>query len=186
MKRRSRVESTFALIALTLLATACGGSSKLDDLKAQMVDVFTTQRGVELVDIECEDGAAVEPNASFLCTSSVTDGEGRLRVQVSIDADGAARFEQMDAIVILGQIEADVAADLTFGLGTDIAVSCRDDQATVYRVEPVNATFRCTAVAVGSGTATRDVEITVSGLDHPHVAAVVGLIRTPAHSMQTP
>ena len=136
MKRRSRVESTFALIALTLLASACGGSSKLDDLKAQMVDVFTTQRGVELVDIECEDGAAVEPNASFLCTSSVTDGEGRLRVQVSIDADGAARFEQMDAIVILGQIEADVAADLTFGLGTDIAVSCRDELVGVIDGRP--------------------------------------------------
>ena len=63
---------------------------------------------------------------------------------------------------------ADVAADLTFGLGTDIAVSCRDDQATVYRIEPVNATFRCTAVAVGSGTATHDVDITVSSLDLPH------------------
>lgn len=168
MKRGSRVGWLFTVLAAALVVAACGGSSKLDDLKAQMTDVFEAQRQVQLEEIECPEEAAVDPNASFLCTAGISGGEGRLRVQVDIDSDGAARFEQMDAIVLLDQIEADVAADLTFGLGTEIAVSCRDDDATLYRIEPVNSTFRCTALAVGSGTDTRDVEITVSGLDHPH------------------
>ncbi len=166
MKQWLRVVPLFAVV---LIVSACGGASKLEELETQMGDVFMTQtdESFALEDIQCSEEAVVEPGATFQCTAGVASGDGRLLVGVTIDGDGSARFEQQNAIVILSEVEADVAADLTFGLVTAIAVTCSTDAETLYMVEPVGGTFVCTATSAESAS-TRDVEITVSGLQAPH------------------
>ncbi|MCP3934079.1 MAG: DUF4333 domain-containing protein [Actinomycetia bacterium] len=173
MKPWSRV---LPLMVFLLVTSACGGSSKLEELEAQMSDVFMTQTDENFVleDIECSEEAVVEVGASFQCAAGVSNGDGRLLVGVTIDGDGSARFDQQNAIVVLSQVEADVAADLTFGLGTTIAVTCGADAETLYKIEPIGGTFVCTATSVDSAS-TRDIEITVSGLQAPHAWRLLSL-----------
>lgn len=154
------VRRAVALLAVVLLAAACGGTSALEELEGQMISVFQTELDVELEDIMCTDGAQIEPSSTFQCTAAMVDGEGRLRVGVLIDNDGAANFTQENAVIDLERVETSVAEELTRGIGAPILVEC--GEAIVKAVE-VAGTFPCTAVAATGEE--RGVDITVENLE---------------------
>jgi hypothetical protein len=148
-----------ALVAIGVLVSACGGTSKVDELHTQMADVFLTELEVELQDIECTDGAPVEPGSKFQCTAAVTEGEGRLRVQVAIDQQNAAHFTQENALVDYANVETDISADLLRGLGAEIQVTCGDG----VLIAEVSSSFRCTATAPSGEM--KDLDVSVEDLE---------------------
>ena len=148
------------LVAVVLGVTACGGSSGIEELEGQMTEVFFSELAVELVDISCPEGVQIEPSNQFVCTAAVTDGVGRLRVGVLIDSDGRANFSRENALVNLDKIEAEVAEELSRGVGSAITIECGVEKVLMSEV---GGTFACTAVAATGEQ--RGVEITVDDLD---------------------
>ena len=160
-RRHSRLRRLLAVVVVAMTFTAaCGGSSPLEELQTQMSDVFLNELQIELEDITCTEGAQIQPSSTFQCTAALTDGEGRLRVGVLIDNDGAANFTQENAVVDLERVESTVSADISTAIGAEIVVDC--GEAKVKAVE-VAGTFPCTAIAFTGEE--RGVEITVEDLE---------------------
>ncbi len=160
-RRRNRTGRLLAVVlGLSLTAAACGGSSPLDELRGQMSDVFLAELDVELEDITCTEGAQIQPASTFQCTAAMANGEGRLRVGVLIDNDGAANFTQENAVVDLERVEETVTQEISAAIGAEIVVDC--GEALVKAVE-VAGTFPCTAIAFTGEE--RGVEITVEDLE---------------------
>lgn len=158
MPKRS-VRMLAVVAAFLAIAGACGGSSKFDELKATLeTQVRSDHRGVKVDDINCGENPSLDPGSDFLCTAGIDGGSGRLRIQVTIDNDGIARYERLNARFDLDRLELEIAADLLDGLGYEVGVDCGDG----FSVEEVGSAFTCTVTASGD---TAGVRVTVNDVD---------------------
>ena len=148
-----------AVAALSVVSGACGGSSQFDELKATLeTQIRSDYRDVKVDDINCGDNRSLDPGSDFLCTAGIDGGSGRLRIQVTIDSDGVARYERLNARLDLDRLEVEIATDLSGGLGYAVAIDCGDG----FTVEEVGSDFTCTVTASGF---TAPVRVTVKDVD---------------------
>jgi len=133
------------VVSLSVLAVACASSSKVDELKTELGDILAAElpSSVTVEDINCGDDPSLEAGSTFLCTAGISGA--RLRIQVTIDADGVARSERLNAIVDLERLELEISGDLLDGLGYEVAVDC----GTGFGVQEVGSDFTCTVTASG-------------------------------------
>lgn len=145
-------------VALLTATAACGGSSQIGELRTQIEDVLRGEfPELRVNDVNCGDpDPSLDPGSIFFCTAGVEGG--RIRVQVTIDADGVARYERLNALVDLDRLELEIATDLEAGLGFPVGVDCGDG----FSVEEVGAEFVCVVSASGDS---RGARVTVADID---------------------
>jgi len=146
------------VLALSAFASACSSPSKIGELKAQIEDVLSSELpNIPVDDVNCgSPEPSLDPGNLFFCTAGVEGG--RVRIEVSIDADGIARYRRLNALVNLDRLELEITEDLSFDIGIAVTVDCGDGN----RVQELGSNFVCTVSASGE---TRGVRVTVEDID---------------------
>jgi hypothetical protein len=146
------------VVVLGVFAAACGSASQIGELKTQIEAVLSSELpDISVNDVNCgSPEPTLDPGDIFFCTAGVDNG--RVRIQVTIDADGVARYERLNALVDLDRLELEITSDLSFDIGIDVTVDCGDG----FKVEEIESNFVCTVSASGE---TRGVRVTVKDID---------------------
>jgi len=146
------------MLALSAFAGACSSPSQIGELKTQIEAVLSSELpNIPVKDVNCGNpDPSLDPGNLFFCTAGV-DG-GRVRIEVSIDADGVARYRRINALVDLDRLELEIQEDLSFDIGIAVVVDCGEG----HRVQERGSNFVCTVSASGE---TRGVRVTVEDID---------------------
>jgi hypothetical protein len=149
------------LIALALLAAACGGGSDQTaterDLQVNLADDLTP---AEISGVSCPEDVEVAAESVFRCEAEV---EGQyFEVQVTIiDAQGRYEHERQHAVMHVVNTEVDLEVDASAALGFEVKTNCGDSE---YLVVSVGNTFQCTLTRVDGG-AQRNIEVKVANAE---------------------
>lgn len=146
------------MLAVSVFAAGCSSPSQIGELKRQIEDVLSSELpNIPVKDVNCgSPDPSLDPGNLFFCTAGV-DG-GRVRIEVSIDADGIARYRRINSLVDLDRLELEITEDLTFDIGIAVTVDCGEG----HRVQEIGSNFVCKVSASGE---TRGVRVTVEDID---------------------
>ena len=126
MRLRTRAgQLLLALLSISLLASACGGTEVLDtdDVAAQLQESLTDALGGEVA-VECPDEVPLEEGAEFTCDATSAEGDFGIIVTQTDDQGNVSTIrESLD----MTSIEEQIATSIEQLGGIDIQVECPDD-----------------------------------------------------------
>ncbi len=137
-----------AMLAVALVAAACGGGSDQTQLERELQDKAGSDiLPVELGLVDCPEDVVVTPESVFICASEVAGQYYELQVRI-IDAQGQYSYAHKHHALQLVNTEALLADQVAYEVGFDVMVDCGDDE---YLVAPIGSSFNCLATRVDGG-----------------------------------
>lgn len=163
----NRLPLSVALLAATLVASACGSSPDYDKLEASItkeIDSAFVDFDTTVTAVECPEQESLGAGDQFTCTVQLTDLDDEMRVVVDVVNDDLdVTFETLDLLYDMRKVETTIATDLIDQVGGDVQVDCGEER--LQAIEG-GAPFTCRATdAEGSGAVvdvTTDTEGTIT------------------------